>query len=128
MGYDNRLPDYASFLEFEEVYLRAIALSWVDEEFKAKLLASPEKTLGEYFNYRMPWCIDLSVREVTAEEKQAGAGWHPEADGRKGFWKLPRDTFYYKMPPKPKELDADEEPIALAAYNDSGPTYLFTCC
>ncbi|MBT8339091.1 MAG: hypothetical protein HKP58_16110 [Desulfatitalea sp.] len=128
MGYDNRLPDYESFLEFEEVYLRAVALAWTDEDFKEKLLSDAESAIEQYFNYRCPWSLDIQVREVNEKEIELGAGWHPPAEGRQGFWKLPKDTFYYRLPPKPDTIDPEEEPIALAAYNDSGPTYLFTCC
>lgn len=128
MGYDNSLPDYASFLEFEEVYLRAIALAWKDEVFKKELLEHAETALDKYFNYKCPWSLDLFVREVTKTERAKGAGWHPSNEAHRGFWSLPNNTFLYGLPPKPINIDPDEEPIALAAYNDSGPTYLFTCC
>jgi ribosomally synthesized peptide (two-chain TOMM family) len=123
MGFDNRLPDYESFLEFEEVYLRAIALSWKDAEFKKRLLEDAAKALANYFNYKCPWSVDLSVREVSPERY----GWKKSAK-KQYAWDLPQNTFYYGLPPKPENIDPDEEPIALAAYNDSGPTYLFTCC
>jgi len=32
----------------------------------------------------------------------------------------------FGVPVRPKV--SDEESIALAAYNDAGPCYLFTCC
>ncbi len=128
MGYDNRIPDYAAFLEFNEVYLRAIALAWKDETFKKMLLKDAGKAIEAYFNYRCPWSIDLSARELTKEEKKKGGGWHPSTDTHAGFWRLPVNVFSFNIPPKPKDIDSTEEAIAMAAYNDSGPTYLFTCC
>ncbi len=123
MAYDNRLPSYESFLELHEVWLRAIALSWKDERFKKMLIEDTEKALQEYLNFKSPWNINIKV----IKPEDSSAKWHPASDDKEGFWELPKDKFTYGLPPKP-ELPEDDEAIALAAYNDSGPGYLFTCC
>ena len=51
MALDNAVPSFESMLEFQEVYLRAIALSWEDAEFKGALLKNPLEALGRYFHY-----------------------------------------------------------------------------
>ncbi|BCS97259.1 hypothetical protein DSLASN_28910 [Desulfoluna limicola] len=123
MAIDNRLPSYESFLEFQEVYLRAIALSWKDERFRDLLLEDAGKALQEYFGYKSPWNININV----ARPEESNQRWYPSTEECPGHWKLPKNRFIYGVPPKP-EIDEDEMAIALAAYNDSGPGYLFTCC
>ena len=75
MPYDNRLPSYETLLEFQEVYLRAIALSWRDDEFKVALLENSEDALERYFGYKCPWNVKVTVRGPDPEE--AATGWHP---------------------------------------------------
>lgn len=123
MAYDNRLPSYETFLELHEVWLRAIALSWKDERFKKMLIENTEKALQEYLNFKSPW--NVNIKAILPEDSTAQ--WVPGSNEMQGYWKLPLDRFTYGLPPKP-ELPDDEEAIALAAYNDSGPGYLFTCC
>lgn len=117
MPRDNRLPSYESMLEFQEVYLRAVALSWKDPAFKAHLLRDPTMALELYFAYRCPWNVQLKVREATGP----GQGW----DKAKKAWNLPRIKTTFGLPKAPK---VEEQLVAFAAYNDAGPTYLFTCC
>jgi ribosomally synthesized peptide (two-chain TOMM family) len=119
MAMDNAIPSYESMLELQEVYLRAIALSWRDPEFKRALLADAADALARYFDYRSPWLIDLKVKEP---EPSSGYGWNCTTKK----WKLPPPTLTFGIPTQP--VDTIEEPIALAAYNDAGPAYLFTCC
>jgi ribosomally synthesized peptide (two-chain TOMM family) len=115
MPYSNVLPSYESLLEFQEVYVRAIALSWKDETFKQAFLENPGKALEKYFLYRYPWTINLSVILPSTEY-----GW--DKDQRK--WNLPTNMMSVGVPVKP----VNEEWIALAAYSDAGVTNLFTCC
>jgi ribosomally synthesized peptide (two-chain TOMM family) len=117
MALNNAVPSFESMLEFQEVYLRAIAFSWEDAEFKGALLKNPLEALGRYFHYTCPWLIDLKV--VEAPE---GAGW----DAGKQSWSLPNNVMSFGVPVRPSA--GSEEAIALAAYNDAGPAYLFTCC
>jgi ribosomally synthesized peptide (two-chain TOMM family) len=119
MAMNNGIPSYESLLELQEVYLRAIALAWRDPEFKQALLADATDALARYFDYRSPWLVDLTVKEP---EPQQGFGWDPKT----GTWTLPPHAMTFGVPTRP--ADTAEEPIALAAYNDAGPAYLFTCC
>jgi ribosomally synthesized peptide (two-chain TOMM family) len=117
MPQDNRLPSFESILEFQEVYLRAIALSWTDATFKQALLEDTALALARYFGYKCPWNVKLRVREPAGPEY----GWNPTAKA----WCLPPSKSSFSIPVAPAVA---EQPVAFAAYNDAGPTYLFTCC
>ena len=117
MATNNGIPSYESLLELQEVYLRAIALAWRDPEFKQALLTDAGDALGRYFDYKSPWLLDLKVKEAGP-----AYGWNPE----KRAWSLPPHTLTFGIPSRP--ADIVEEPVALAAYNDAGPAFLFTCC
>ena len=117
MPRNNELPSYESLLEFQEVYVRAVALAWSDPQFKADLLADADNALRNSFGYICPWNVDLRFREATGP----GDGWDPAA--RK--WNLPPMRTTFGVPVAPP---FEEQLVAFAAYNDAGPTYLFTCC
>ena len=117
MAYNNELPSYESLLEFQAVYLRAVALSWRNDKFHTEFVANPFAALAKWLNYNCPRNLDLVVREPKAE----GCGW----DAGNSRWILPPNKITIGLPEPPKVQD---QGIALAAYNDSGPTYLFTCC
>jgi ribosomally synthesized peptide (two-chain TOMM family) len=117
MPRNNRLPTYESLLEFQEVYLRAVALAWNDVRFKSAFLAAPKTALQDYFGYICPWNVALEVREPNV----AGEGW----DAHTKKWNLPRTRITFGLPTAPQ---IEEQLVAFAAYNDAGPTYLFTCC
>ena len=119
MPFDNRLPTYESLLEFQEVYLRAIALSWENETFKENLIKDANQALKNYFGYTCPWNINIAV-----EEPKQTVNCHWDKAQRK-WVNLPRNSITFGIPFKP---DHGDEAIALAAYNDAGPSYLFTCC
>ena len=117
MPRNNRLPTYESLLEFQEVYLRAVALAWSDPVFKAALLADADQALQDYFGYTCLWNVDLEVTEASGP----GVGW----DARHKTWNLPPIRTTFGLPVAPR---IEEQLVAFAAYNDAGPTYLFTCC
>lgn len=117
MSFTNQLPEYETLLEFQEVYLRAVALSWRDPDFKKALEKDALLALQHYFAYKCPWNINLKVVSAPADY-----GWSKKEQR----WHLPKNGMTFGVPLKPEVLD--EEAIALAAYNDAGPTYLFTCC
>jgi ribosomally synthesized peptide (two-chain TOMM family) len=121
MPLNNELPNYETLLEFQEVYTLAVALSWKDEEFKKKFVADPKSALEHYFSYKCPWNIELQAEAVT-EGGPHDYGWKPE----KQKWHLPKSSITFGIPEVP--LENDEICIALASYNDAGPTYLFSCC
>ncbi|BCG05308.1 hypothetical protein PPGU19_098760 (plasmid) [Paraburkholderia sp. PGU19] len=120
MAMNNAVPSLESMLEFQEVYLCAVALSWKNETFKKALLDNPLDALARYFDYTCPWIIDLKVTKADGD-----SGWVP-GDKHTGHWRLPRGIMTFGVPDRPSK--DDEEAIALAAYNDAGPCYLFTCC
>ena len=120
MPRDNLMPTQADLLEFSEVYLRVIACSWTDEVFKKALIADPQSALRNYFGYVLPWNLNLSVKPCPP-----GHEWIPGVGGRPGTWELPKNMMTFGVPTAPK---LHEQAVALAAYNDAGPTYLFTCC
>jgi ribosomally synthesized peptide (two-chain TOMM family) len=117
MAANNGIPSFESLLELQEVYLRAIALAWRDPEFKQALLTDASDALARYLGYQAPWLLELKVKEPGP-----GYGWNPKTRE----WSLPPHTLTFGIPTRPS--DVVEEPIALAAYNDAGPAYLFTCC
>jgi ribosomally synthesized peptide (two-chain TOMM family) len=112
---NNAVPSYESIIEFNEVYLRAVALSWTDPEFKESLLKNPADTLQRYFSYRLPWEVHLKI-----EESDTGH----YADGQ--WIDLPMNGIRVGIPDAPPKFE--EQPVALSLFNDSGPVYLFTCC
>jgi len=119
MSNNNAVPSEASLLEFSEVVLRAIELSWRDAEFKAQLLENPLSAMEHYFHYKCEWNFDLQMKEVTDIGQY---GW----DNKSRAWNLPKDTISFGLPAAPKEIK--QHAVALAMYNDAGPMYLFTCC
>lgn len=117
MPRNNEVPSYESLLEFQEVYLRAVALSWENDEFKQAFLEKPQDALARYFGYRCPWTVELRVKEAD----KSTYGW----DQKQGKWYLPRIKMSFGIPKAP---EMKERLVAFGAYNDAGPTYLFTCC
>ena len=130
MPRNNELPSYESLLEYQEVYLRAVALAWSDPEFKKNFLADPRTAMENYFGYSCPWNVTIRVTEPTDPKYH----WTPAKDGQPGKWTLPRMKATFGLPDTPYKPGTPEKPdikqqlIAFAAYNDAGPTYLFTCC
>lgn len=120
MPRDNRLPTQEQLLEFSEVYTRAIAQSWKDPVFEKLLVNDPRAALQKYFGYIPPWSANIVVKRPDKRYK----GWHKNKEG-KWSWDLPNNAIVFGVPTAPA---LEERPVALAAYNDAGPTYLFTCC
>lgn len=121
MPLNHSVPSMDSMLEFQEVYTMAISLAWRDDNFRAHLIRDPMDALSRYFSYRCPWNVEIEINAVEANGREE-FGWYPEL----GKWKLPRGKFSLCMPNRP--ADPKEITLALATYNDAGPTYLFTCC
>jgi ribosomally synthesized peptide (two-chain TOMM family) len=128
MAYDSNNPDYAALRGLSMVWLRAVALAWTDDEvgkkFRALLRDDPERALEEYFNYKCPFSIKLRVN--TAEPTTEHPGWVPAKGGKPGYWKLPPNKIVFGVPSKPAPIY--DEAVALAAYVEGGPSYLFSCC
>ena len=117
MSRNNTLPSYEDLLEFQEVYLRAVALAWSDHKFKEQFLKDPRSAMADTFSYMLPWNVDFRVKEANSHEHR----WHPQ----RREWTLPRSKISFGVPKKP---EFEVQLVAFAAYNDAGPNYLFTCC
>ncbi|MGK4006906.1 BMA_0021/BMA_0022 family TOMM bacteriocin [Sorangium sp. So ce1036] len=142
MAYPTKLGDFHSFLELGGVIARAIALAWRqqasgDMSFTHDLMTRAAGALQSWLGYISPWGIDLRV-----EPAPDGVRWIPPTDDASaGAWacgatregeSLPledylRNTLTLCLPDRPGK-DATVWPIALAAYNNTGPAYPFTCC
>lgn len=142
MAYPTKLGKFESFLELGGVVTRAIALAWRqqasgDLSFTNDLTTNAVDALQSWLGYISPWGIDLRV-----EHAPAGARWIPPTDGAStGTWACGstregkrllladclKNTLTLCLPDQPG-ADATVWPIALAAYNNTGPAYPFTCC
>lgn len=120
MALDNALPSYESLLEFQEVYTRAVALSWEDPEFRAKFIANPLLTFQQYYAYICPWNIDFTVVPIEPHDKAKGWTNDLRTDN------IPQSKITFSLANRPKE--PKDVTLALAMYNDAGPTYMFSCC
>ena len=121
----NEVPSYATIIEFQKVYVRVIALAWRDPEFKQALTDDARQALADYFGYILPWNIDLEIFTDDTNPQPDGkrATWSPENNS----WEnVPNNSVTFGVPRPPQ--DKESHSIALAAYSDAGPAYLFTCC
>jgi ribosomally synthesized peptide (two-chain TOMM family) len=110
-------PDFA---DFGVITSRVVALSWADKKFAHALFdnADASPLIEEAMDYIIPWHFKLKFNLVSgptaATDKYL-----------KTYWKnFPRSKITVHLP-KPPEIDS--QPIALAAYNDTGGQYPFTC-
>lgn len=120
-------PD--EFGEFGGITLRALALAWNSDTFAAELYKTHDARalVQDYFDYIVPWNFKLRFREHTT-----GSDDHWTSDERSdAYWaKFPLSEITVHLPRRPDSPgpnDVQIEPIALAAYNDTGPQYPFTC-
>ena len=118
-GKDNRPEAWSQMMEWQNIWLRAIALAWSNPEFKKALLADPRVAIRKAFDYEVNEALDLSVAEVTAEEAQ----WNTK--GNVDWCNLPNMRLTMPLPPAPKIAD---QAVAISDYADAGRTYPFTCC
>lgn len=116
-------------IQWQMVWLEAIALAWRDEQFKQQLLTDPRATLRRYFNFDLGPYVKLTVRE--ASPPPADADPHPAHKLAHAFggWDPAQDPLTSEMimalPPKPR---TEDQGVALSFYNASGRAYPFTCC
>ncbi|HKO48751.1 MAG TPA: BMA_0021/BMA_0022 family TOMM bacteriocin [Polyangiaceae bacterium] len=55
--------DLPQLMKFRTVYLRAIALAWLDKEFKGSLQGDARRALHDAFHFEWPWTdLELKVR------------------------------------------------------------------
>jgi ribosomally synthesized peptide (two-chain TOMM family) len=118
---EDPLQGLSSEIEWQIVWLQAIARSWADPAFRAVLIREPRTALFEAFGYSLPPLLDLVVFD--AKE----AGWEPPlVGGGPNHWCLPKTVVVMPLPPAP--ADEKQQVVALAAYNATGQAYPFTCC
>ncbi|MBJ6763805.1 BMA_0021/BMA_0022 family TOMM bacteriocin [Myxococcaceae bacterium JPH2] len=55
---------WETMLEWQDIWLKAIALAWTDARFKARLLENARAALVEYFNYKLPQMLDFRVVDL----------------------------------------------------------------
>jgi ribosomally synthesized peptide (two-chain TOMM family) len=110
--------------------LRAIALYWEDPSFKEELLNPDgdhtDKTavLSKFFGYNNPWNFAINFKECKT--------FILDKDDDSEF-DYPANIISLGKPRKPELPGGPNSskgiyPIALAAYNDDGKSYPFTCC
>lgn len=117
-------------LSFTATMLRAIALYWEDPSFKEELLNPDgdhtDKTavLSKFFGYNNPWNFAINFKECKTFIL------NKDDDSELDY---PANIISLGKPRKPTLPDGSSSskgiyPIALAAYNDDGKSYPFTCC
>jgi ribosomally synthesized peptide (two-chain TOMM family) len=125
-GPDYGLGNWEDFLLFGGVTLRAIALAWQDEAFRDALDRNALNALQGWLNYAPQWNLEIDVQDAPR------SGWMPTEDPELPQWLLTEKNLVTLDLPNPP-VDADGQlqpvaPIALAAYNNTGELYPFTCC
>jgi ribosomally synthesized peptide (two-chain TOMM family) len=119
--------DYIHGIEYTEewraTWLRAVALAWSDKNLQKELIADPAAFFKKYCNYNLPPTVDLVLVDPSTLNTEPECGFSP-GSGYDWEWQLPRSVLIMFIPPKPK--DADQQAIALAAYEAVGKQYPFT--
>ncbi|MBU8898650.1 hypothetical protein DRW03_31965 [Corallococcus sp. H22C18031201] len=59
---------WETMLEWQDIWLKAIALAWTDATFKARLLENARSALLEYFAYKLPIMLDFRVVDLLSPE------------------------------------------------------------
>jgi ribosomally synthesized peptide (two-chain TOMM family) len=111
--------------DWQPAWLRAIALAWSSTRMKEDLIADPKAFLLNYCGFELPDHLLLTVREDDDPE----SGWDPTGGDDKPntwLWKVKQTELTMYIPKRPE--DADQRPVALAAYEALGRVYPFTTC
>ena len=104
---------------FRTNWLRAVAMAWADTSnaFKNKLIADPEKTLTDTFNFPWPWKDTVTFKVV---EKPKDFLWVGDS------WTWPRrqeqDKLTLVVPLQARNIQQEEHAQALAAYYAAYPS------
>ncbi len=109
-------PDFAGF---GVITSRIIALAWHNELFRTALYTLPDtrQLVQDAMDYMVPWNFTLTFQEAVMDKRPVVAD---------AFWELfPFSQVIVNLPLQPDDVGV--EAIALAAYNDTGAQYPFTC-
>lgn len=117
-------------LSFSAVMLRTIALYWDDPSFKEEILnadgdhSDKAPVLSKFFGFSNPWNFAINFKECKT--------FILNKDDDSEF-DYPANVISLGKPRKPQVPEGVKGaqgiyPIALAAYNDDGKSYPFTCC
>lgn len=103
---------------------RALAVAWEKEGFRTKVQKDAVLAMEGWLGYRCPWSLRIKV--VDASGRMA-------YNATSGFWTYiptvehPKlNSIEYHIPNAPTKQSI--WPVALTAYNNTGPQYPFTCC
>jgi ribosomally synthesized peptide (two-chain TOMM family) len=99
-------------LAFRTTFLRAIAQTWVDHDFKIALLEDPAAALKKYFDFDWPWperCV-LKVEEAKGRYEWIGEDWV----WAQTFWESL--TMYLPLDPEALGIPPKQQAMALADY------------
>lgn len=106
------------FVTFGAVMLRALALAWNNADFRHALTTNGLEALSAWLGYNSPWNFIVDIH------MDPSATWSPQA----GQWsQFSKNRIALNFPNAPTDFATSEWPIALTAYNSTGPQYPFTC-
>jgi ribosomally synthesized peptide (two-chain TOMM family) len=116
-AYNVGLGSWNAFLDFGSVTVRALALAWRNADFRTQVQKDTIAALQNWLGYNSPWNLDIRIRN------------NPEMKWSSGVWQQGsrKNELCLFVPQRPGD-DFTVWPIALAAYNETGPAYPFTCC
>lgn len=108
-------PD--DFGAFGSITVRILALTWESELFRTALYTSNDSRvqIQDAMDYMVPWNFSLVIREAPGASSTSPAYWRD----------FPRSEITLHIPMRPETLAV--EAAALAAYNDTGSQYPFSC-
>jgi ribosomally synthesized peptide (two-chain TOMM family) len=115
------MPNDNDFTSFAVALLGAIAAAWKTPGRGTELTIDAKAALQSIREYQLPWDMIVTI------ENDKGARWFDIGKPGLSYWTLGKHhVLTLHLPSKPEDMDS--APIALAAYNEAGATYPFTCC
>ena len=119
-----QLGNFDPFLDFGGVVARALAVAWEKSDFRRRLQDDAVLAMEGWLGYRTPWSMKIVVVDASSRMRfDADTNcWEYTATDR--YPKL--NSLLYHLPNPPTHQSV--WPVALTAYNNTGPQYPFTCC
>ncbi len=118
---DNDWSQWKGWLDWRDVWMKAVALAWEDPTFKAYLLRDARGALREHLGYELPRFLDFKVVDHEQFPQEQAWGWEKQT----GEWRLPDAQLTFPLPPPPAQERL--QAVALADFAKAGRTYPFTC-